>query len=199
MVSESEQSAPVTYGRLFAVWLTIGAQSFGGGSATLSLIRRAVVDGYHWVSEDEFTRYWTLCQLAPGINLLGLTVLVGRRIAGLPGVALALLGLLLPSCAITVLITACYAHFEGAPAVRAALRGVIPATVGVGMLTCYQLAAPLIVASRREGGASLWVSIIAIAGSAVVTALWHAPVVMVLCAAGIVGAVYHTVRERGAA
>ena len=31
------------------VWLSLGLQSFGGGAATLTLIRRAVVERHHWL------------------------------------------------------------------------------------------------------------------------------------------------------
>src|SRR5215467_11767039 len=91
--------------RLFWIWTVIGAQSFGGGSATLYLIRRVAVDRYRWLTDDDFTRYWGICQIAPGINILGLVVLIGWRDAGAPGALLSLGGLLLPSAAITVSLT----------------------------------------------------------------------------------------------
>jgi chromate transporter len=178
------------------MWLGLGFQSFGGGAATLALIRRAAVDKYGWLTPDDFMRDWALSQVSPGINLLGITTLIGRRVLGIPGIVIALFGLLLPSCVITVLITACYAHFEGAPAVRAALRGVIPATVGVGLVTCYQLGAPLIDVSRREGRASIGVSLATVVVSAVVSLVWRTPVVLILCVAGAIGAVYHVLQER---
>src|SRR5262249_61988945 len=83
------------------IWLNLGIQSFGGGAATLYLIRRAAVERYHWLSDEEFTRYWGICQISPGINLVGLSILIGWRVARWLGVALALAGLLLASAAIT--------------------------------------------------------------------------------------------------
>src|SRR5437588_10925558 len=100
---------------ILRTWFTFGLHSFGGGATTLTLIRRAVVDRYGWLSEAEFTREWTLCQLAPGINLLALAILIGRRLDGARGIALALVGLLLPSAALTVLITAGYASVQRYP------------------------------------------------------------------------------------
>src|SRR5438552_2895855 len=58
--------------RLFRIWAVIGAQSFGGGSATLYLIRRETVERQGWLTDDDFSRYWGICQIAPGINILGL-------------------------------------------------------------------------------------------------------------------------------
>src|SRR5689334_8246230 len=103
---------PLTNMGLFRIWLNIGLQSFGGGTATLYLIRREAVERYAWLTDEEFARSWGICQIAPGINILGLVILIGYRVRGWVGVALALLGLLVPSAAITVVLTAAYAGVE---------------------------------------------------------------------------------------
>ena len=188
-------SDPPSLGLILRVWLSLGIQSFGGGAATLALIRRAVVERHGWMTDAEFVRDWALCQVTPGINLLGLTVLIGRRLAGAAGIAVCLLGLLLPSVTITVLLTACYGHYRDLPAVRAALRGVIPATVGIGLVTAWGLARPLLAASRREGKGTLPLGLILLAGSGAGAAVWHPPVVWILCAAGSAGALFHWRRD----
>src|SRR5437016_7056601 len=78
--------------RLFWIWAAIGAQSFGGGSATLYLIRRVAVERYGWLTDDDFTRYWGICQITPGINILGLVILIGWRTGRGPGALLSLSG-----------------------------------------------------------------------------------------------------------
>ena len=102
-------TTPLSPWRLLWIWTVIGAQSFGGGSATLYLIRRVAVERHGWLTGDDFTRYWGICQIAPGINILGLVVLIGWRVAGPLGALVALIGLVLPSAAITVALTAVYA------------------------------------------------------------------------------------------
>ncbi|MBV9850252.1 MAG: chromate transporter [Armatimonadetes bacterium] len=171
------------------VWLGIGWQSFGGGASTFALIERAVVRERGWLTEAEYVHDVALAQLSPGINLLGLTILIGRRLGGVGGIFVSLLGLLLPSVTITVLMTAAYARLQHLPAVQSALRGVIPATVGLGLLTAANLARALLAAARREGRMSLCFSLILLAGSGLVLALWHPPVILVLCGAGLLGAV----------
>jgi chromate transporter len=173
---------------LLWIWLNVGIQSFGGGSATLYLIRRAAVERHGWLTDEEFARYWGICQIAPGINILGLVILIGWRIAGAAGIALALGGLLLPSAAITIVLTAVYSSIEQAPLVRAALKGVVPATVGLGLLLTYTMARPLLAASRREGRASLALSWALLIGSMLVVALTRAPVVAVLWGTGALAA-----------
>src|SRR5437016_6057948 len=139
--------------RLLWIWTVIGAQSFGGGSATLYLIRRAAVERYAWLSDEEFTRYWGICQIAPGINILGLVILIGWRVSGAAGAVLSLIGLLLPSATITVALTSIYASIREAPLVRAAIAGVVPATVGLGLFLSFTMVRPLLNAARKEGRA----------------------------------------------
>ena len=194
---ESAQIAdPPSSALLLRVWLALGIQSFGGGAATLYLIRREVVEKRGWISDAEFTRDWALCQIAPGINLLGLIILIGRRLAGARGITLCLVGLLLPSVAITILITALYAHIKTLAIVQAALRGVIPASVGLGVLMAVQLARPLLQESRREGRASLLFSA-ALLGGSVLVALTPLPVVLILCATGAISAIARWLLWRG--
>jgi chromate transporter len=178
---------------LLRVWFGLGLQSFGGGGATLTLIRRAMVEQRCWMSDDEFSRDWALCQVAPGINLLGLTILIGRRVAGARGVFLCLLGLLLPSVTVTVFLTALYAHIRDSRLVQAALRAIIPASVGLGLLTAYDIARPPLAASRREGGGSYLFGLLLIVGSgaALLLAGSRLSVVLLLAAAGALSALAH--------
>ncbi len=181
---------------LFVTWLSLGAQSWGGGAATLLMIRREVVERRGWMSGEEFTRSWSICQVAPGINLLGLTTLIGWRVGRVWGVLVALLGLLLPSVAITALLTAIYAAVREQPAVQAGLRGVVPATVGLGLLLTWQLVVPLVRQARRESRANLLVTLALLAGSTLVASLWQPPVIAILLGAGALGALYSWLSAR---
>src|SRR4051794_7373426 len=86
--------APPSPAGLLWIWTVIGVQSFGGGSATLYLIRRVAVERHGWLTDEDFTRYWGICQIAPGINILGLVILIGWRVSGPIGALLSLTGLL---------------------------------------------------------------------------------------------------------
>jgi chromate transporter len=194
----SDENRPLSRGRFFLVWLMLGIQSFGGGSVVLAMIRRAAVEQYGWTTEAEFTRDWALIQVAPGINLIALTILLGRRVAGMTGILLALIGLLLPSALITVLITLLYSHFAERPEVRAALRGILPVTVGLGLRTSAQMALPLLRKSSREGRASFVLSVLLIVGCGAITAVWdRLPVVLLLCGSGLIAALYSLYRAVG--
>jgi len=192
--SEMSRSTPSQW-VFFRAWCALSLQSFGGGPATLTLIHRAMVEQSGWVSEGEFSRYWALVQVAPGINLLALTILIGRRVNGPAGVMTALLGLLLPSVTITVLITAYYARIQRLPIVAAAVRGVLAATVGVGLYTAVQMARSLLGDRTGRGIGPLLFGMSLLIGSGVAAFKGHMPVVLVLLASGALGAVWAAVQN----
>src|SRR5580658_9554072 len=111
---------PTSWELLFS-WLRVSLQSFGGGTATLALIRQEFVTKHEWITEERFLRDWSLCQLAPGINLVALSILIGKRTRGGLGVLISLSGLLLPSFLLTVLLTAAYSRYLHTPVVNNAL------------------------------------------------------------------------------
>jgi chromate transporter len=199
-VTEQPAASALSPWRILWIWIVIGVQSFGGGSATLYLIRRVAVERYGWLTDEDFTRYWGICQIAPGINILGLVALIGWRVAGGIGVAVSLGGLLLPSATITVALTAVYASVRQAPVVRAAIAGVVPAAVGVGLLLSFMMVRPLLAVARREGRFSTVVAGALLASSIAAAALSHAPVLAILWGAGGLSALaqwQRAARERG--
>jgi chromate transporter len=183
----SEAAAPSPW-RLLWIWTLVGVQSFGGGSATLYLIRRVAVERHHWITDEEFTRYWGICQIAPGINILGIVILIGWRVSGMLGAMLALCGLLIPSAALTVALTAVYASVREVPLVRAAIAGVVPATVGLGILLGYTMVRPLLNAARQEGRINAAVAASLLVGSTLAAALARTVVLAILWGAGALSA-----------
>lgn len=191
--SEAEQvslTEPVRHSFLevLKVWLALGFQSFGGGSSTLFLIRRAIVTNRGWVGEDEFLRFWSLVQIAPGINLIAMAILLGNRIGGWSGIAACVLGLLVPSAAITILLTAVFSSVQELPAVQAALRGIVPAAAGLSLALGLDMAIPLFRRSRREGRTSIATSLGIIAGCAILLAVLKVSVIILLFVSGVIGA-----------
>ena len=163
----------------------IGMQSFGGGATTLYVMRRITVEEYQWLSDEAYTECWGMVQIAPGINLLGQTVLIGNKVAGLRGALVALCGLLVPSVAITLAITAGYATIRSIPLVVAAVRGIIPATVGIGMVLAVQMLRPALAASLGDGRRSLVISLMVVLAAPVLLVWGGVPAVVVLWGAGV--------------
>jgi chromate transporter len=176
--------------RLFRIWTTIGLQSFGGGASTTFLIQRAFIEEYQLMSMEEFTQFWSLCILTPGINLVALTVLIGRKLGGARGIAVSLAGMLLPSACITCLLAAIFQRIEHVAAVRSVLRGVIPATAGIMLLVGVNFALPLIRRGYKEGLLFLLGSCAIMLACALAVILLQLPVIVVILAAVFLGALF---------
>jgi len=173
--------------QLFSIFLLIGLQSFGGGTSTFLLIREACLKR-GWMDEETFVRSWALAQVSPGINLIKLTVLIGHRLRGWAGVAAAVLGLILPSGGITALMTAGFAIIRDQPLVRAALKGILPATIGLSIAMGLQMAQPLFVRARREGPPQMAISLAILCGAGASMGIWNLSPLLVLVLAGAAAA-----------
>lgn len=178
--------------RLFRIWAGIGLQSFGGGSSTIFLIQRAFIDEYKWITMEDYVRLWNLCIFTPGINLVALTVLIGRILGGYWGVVASLAGLLLPSGTITCLLTAGFTLIERVQAVQAILRGVIPATAGVMLLVAARYLPDLYKRARKEGPVQLIASAAIILGCAAGIIVLKLNIILVLLLAALGGIIFFT-------
>ncbi len=175
---------------LLRIWGLIGLQSFGGGASTLFLIQHEFMDKRAWLTQDEFNRLWSLCLMTPGINLIAVTVLIGRKLCGIRGIIASLAGLLLPSATITCLLTAGFQLVEHSRIVQAILQGVIPATAGIMLLVGLRFAVPLLKQGRVEGLHKLSLSVVLIATITVAIIILQVTIPLVLLFAALVGAAF---------
>lgn len=90
--------------RLFLTFMKIGAFTFGGGWAMISLIEREVVDKNHWIDREEFLDLLAISQSLPGILAVNISVSVGDKLRGFRGSLFAALGTILPSFLIILVI-----------------------------------------------------------------------------------------------
>lgn len=180
--------------KLFRIWAGIGLQSFGGGASTVFLIQRAFIDRHRWLTMEEFAHLWNLCILTPGINLIALTVLIGKKLGGTWGIVVSLAGLLLPSAAITSLLAATFQRIEGFAAVQAVLRGVVPATGGIMLLVGLNFALPLIRRGRKEGMVYLLLGSLLVLACALAVILLKLTVIVVVLGAVTLGVLFQLLR-----
>ena len=89
---------------LFISFTKIGAFTFGGGWAMISIIEREIVDKHGWIKRDEFLDLLALAQSLPGILAVNISVAVGDKMRGVKGSMAAALGSILPSLVIILLI-----------------------------------------------------------------------------------------------
>ncbi len=92
------------YFKLFWTFLKIGAFTFGGGWAMISIIEREIVDKHRWINKEEFLDLLAVSQSLPGILAVNISVSIGDRLRGLKGSIVAAGGTILPSFLIILAI-----------------------------------------------------------------------------------------------
>lgn len=92
------------YLQLFLTFLKIGAFTFGGGWAMISIIEKEIVDKHRWVSREEFLDLLAVAQSLPGILAVNMAVAVGDKLRRMRGSLCAAAGTILPSFIIILAI-----------------------------------------------------------------------------------------------
>lgn len=128
---------------LFFTFFKIGAFTFGGGWAMISIIEREIVDKHGWLERESFLDLLAVAQSLPGILAVNIAVAIGDRLRGLKGSAVAALGTILPSfmmiLAIAVFLTP--DMIKNNATLSAIFSGIRPAVVAL-------IVAPVITSAR---------------------------------------------------
>lgn len=145
--AKSNKSAATSiYGPLLLTFLKIGAFTFGGGWAMISIIEREVVDKHRWVDREEFLDLLAVSQSMPGILAVNISVSIGDRLRGLRGSAVAALGTILPSFIIILAIAMFLTPelIKDNAVVSAIFKGIRPCVVAL-------IIAPVLTTARSAG------------------------------------------------
>lgn len=129
--------------RLFITFMKIGAFTFGGGWAMISIIEREVVDNHKWLGREEFIDQLSLAQSLPGILAVNIAVAIGQKLRGTRGSVVAALGTILPSFIIILVIAVFLTpdFIKTNATVESIFRGIRPAVVAL-------IIAPVVSAAR---------------------------------------------------
>ena len=115
---------------LFLHFLALWFVAVGGPSAILPDIHRYVVDVQHLLTSAQFAEIYTLAQVAPGPNVMYVT-LMGWHLAGWKGVAATTIPLMIPATTLTILAGHLNERYPNARIGRAIRRGLMPITIGL--------------------------------------------------------------------
>ena len=69
---------------LFLTFCRIGGLTFGGGYAMLPMLKKEVVEKYHWATEEELLDYYAVGQCTPGVIAVNTATFVGYKQRGIP-------------------------------------------------------------------------------------------------------------------
>lgn len=146
-----------TYLQLFTTFFKIGAFTFGGGWAMISIIEREIVDRHKWIERDEFLDLLAVAQSLPGILAVNIATTVGDKIKGWKGSILASAGTILPSFLIILAIAIFLTPdmIKSNRVISAIFMGIRPAVVAL-------IIAPVITSAKaaRLTAKTVWIPLI---------------------------------------
>lgn len=112
--------------------------SFGGANAILPQMHADVVDHQHWVSSEQFARFWALGGLVPGPTLT-VGSLIGYAVAGLAGAAVATIALFVPAGLIVYALGSAWDRLREHPWRNRVAAAIAPVVLGLIWSGCVPL------------------------------------------------------------
>lgn len=145
------------YIRLFCAFFKIGAFTFGGGWAMISIIEREIVDKNGWIAREDFLDLLAVAQSLPGILAVNIATTIGDSLRGWRGSAVAAIGTILPSFLIILAIAVFLTPdmIKNNHTVSAIFMGIRPAVVAL-------IIAPVISAAKaaRLNRITIWIPVV---------------------------------------
>ncbi|MGV3652995.1 MAG: chromate transporter [Noviherbaspirillum sp.] len=142
---------------LFSRYLSLSLLAVGGAISTTPEMHRYLVGQQGWLTETQFNASITIAQAAPGPNVLFVALMgwhvginAGGLASALAGVAVTMVGMLLPSTFLTYLAARWGHNNRNLRAVRAFKLGMAPVVVGLIIATGW------IIASTHDNPATDW-------------------------------------------
>lgn len=151
---------------LFAQYLMLSLLSISGAITTVPDMHRYLVSDHGWLTDAQFSSSVAIAQAAPGPNVLFVALMgwnVGLNagggigagpqawLLGLLGLALTMLGIMLPSTTLTYFATRWGHRNRNRRGVRAFKQGMAPIVIGLLVATGWVLAA-----GNHAGNAPAW-------------------------------------------
>lgn len=157
-----------------------GNLTFGGGVATIGVLRHEIETKRGWIDSDQFQLCYGLCRLTPGTNLLAFCTAVGWLGRGWFGGLVALLAASVPCSAVVAVATMAFEIWTRNPWAKVALHGALAAAVGLVVFTCWSLIATNI---RRSN----WIRVTLLFGGAIALQEFAgmSPIQILLLCAGV--------------
>ncbi|MTI94989.1 MAG: chromate transporter [Firmicutes bacterium] len=127
---------------LFTTFFRIGLFTFGGGYAMIPLMEKEILI-HGWLTQAQFLDIVAVAEMTPGPISINSATFVGYQVAGVPGAALATLGVVTPSLIIMIIFAKFLAKLK-ASKYGVSLRGVSVAVTALIAAAVVSLFGPAV-------------------------------------------------------
>lgn len=162
---------------LLIAFTKIGVFTFGGGMVMVAMFEQEFVANYGWLTHREFVDGIAMGQITPGPVMIT-SVFIGYKVAGLLGSVVALGSICFIPFVLTIATASQLQRIKGNLRVRAFLKGVSPAVVGMIMVVAFTIA--------RTSVTDIWTALLAVA-ALVAMVRFKVDTALVVLASGAIG------------
>ncbi len=189
MEQAKEERKENKFWKIFWSTFYLSAFTFGGGYVIVSLMKKKFVDEYHWIEEEEMLDLVAIAQAAPGAIAVNGAIVVGYKLAGIPGILVAIFGTVLPPFVIISLISVCYQVVRDNFIISRMLEGMQAGVGAVIASVTYDMAAGVV--KKKE-----LVSDLLMIGAFVAACFFGVNVVYVILFCGLLGVLRAFIERR---
>jgi chromate transporter len=132
-------ATPTTLVALGLFFLKIGSVLYGSGYVLLAFLQGGLVDTRHWLTQAQLFDAIAVGQFTPG-PVLSTATFIGYLILGVPGAAVATIGIFLPSFIFVLISNPFIPKLRKSPLAGGFLDGVNAASLGLMLAVTIQLA-----------------------------------------------------------
>ena len=175
--------------KLFFSTLYLSTFTFGGGYVIVTLLKQKFVDELHWIDKEEMLDLVAIAQSSPGAIAVNGAIVVGYKLAGIPGILVSVLGAIIPPFTILTMISFFYNAFKTNFIIKNLLTGMTAGVSAVIISVVWDMSVG-IVKSR-----DLLLVIIMICAF-VANYYWKVNVVFIILATAAIGALRTVIRTK---
>jgi len=124
-------SRKATLKYLFTNFLWIGATSWGGFMALISVIQKNLVEKDKVMDDDEILDAISLASVLPGPVAFNVVAYIGYQLKGLKGAIVSMTAITLPSFVLILGLAHVYLQYESMPVINHFFKGIMPAIAAI--------------------------------------------------------------------
>ncbi len=177
------------YLKLFTSTFQLSACTFGGGFVIIPLMRKKFVEELGWIEEQEMMDLTAIAQSSPGAIAVNAAILVGYRIAGVPGALLTVAGSVLPPLIIISIISMFYQAFRDNVFVNMAMTGMLAGVAAVILDVVVTMAKNIFKQKRL-------LPVLVLVGAFIATYFYKVNIIAIILVCGCIGAADTLYRQK---
>lgn len=125
--------------KLFLAFLRVGLFAIGGAYSFLPLLEKELVEGYQWLTKEEFLDVLGIVKVFPGAISIKFATYTGYKMAGIPGLILANLGNFLGPSILVITASVFYTRYKNLSPVKGAFDMIQLAIFAMIIAVAFQL------------------------------------------------------------